>query len=250
MGNNGIKSMNNCKILKYCEHLSKLFLLIVFFTYSLVLGQDIKEKKIISKEYGIFDSIKVIEDSTFFEGYLIFKIDKNPDTLIYKADNEFYICDIFWIKNLKNINQDTSFYYYNFYTLLYYQYVVNNDYLQNNSIEYIRFKNYFNKYSPTFNYAASHIMQILNTFIFKTVVFWNYGPEKKVGYYIYNVSLYGSVISASVSTYSKNNDNETIIQKFFIPLSKFSIFSQTSSLELLKLGFKKSKWHPKNLYGK
>lgn len=250
MENKGNKNINICKIFKCYTYLLKIFILVVFFSYNLILGQEGKEKKIISKEYSNFDSIKVLEDSTYFDGYLIFKIDKNPDTLIYKTDNEFYSCDIFWLKYLNYINIDTSFYYYNFYTLLYYQYIVNNDYLKNNSLEYLRFKNYFEKYSPTLNDAAYYLKHFFKTNIFNNVKLWNYGSKKNVGYFIYKISLYGSILSASFSIYSKKNDEEPNIEKFLVPLSNFYVFKEVTDIELQNLGFKKSKWYPKNLFGK
>ncbi len=250
MENKGKKKMNICKILICHTHLLKLFILIVFFSYNLVFGQVGKEKKIISKEFSNFDSIKVIEDSTFFEGYLVFKIHKKPDTLNYKTDNEFYVCDIFWLKNLSFINQDTSYFYYNFYTLMYNQFIINNDYRKNNSNNYLEFKYLFEKYFQTHSDAAYYMIQFLNTNIFKNVKFWNYGSKKKVGYFIYKISLTGSIISVSFSMYSKNNDKEPFIKKILIPLSKFYIFTEVTEFELLNLGFKESKWYPKNLFRK
>ncbi len=240
--------MNNHNFHKYYINILELFFILILFSNNTVLGQEGKDKRIISKQYYEFDSIKVIEDSTSFEGYLVFKIHKRPDSLIYKIDNKVYSCDVFWLSNLNYIEQDTSYYFYNFYTLLYNQYVLKNDYENDISFDYLKFKYLFEKYFQSYSDAAYFMIQALTTNIFKKVKFWTYGSNHKVGYFVYKISLNGTLISALISIYGSDAEDKLIIKKFLIPLSNFYIFRETSSFELLEIGFKESKWYPRNLF--
>jgi hypothetical protein len=160
--------------------------------------------------FGNFQNISVEEDSLLFNGYLVYKIYKNPNKGIYRTNEEYFICDVFWIFDLKDIEREDKKYF------LITPNMSNDIYIYDRedtdtSYNFVNFKNFYSAYRNSINndsLVVPFLRKSLTTRIFHNNYFWKYQKEDSIGYFIFKNSFIAYYITSDLEygDYSFSSD--------------------------------------------
>jgi hypothetical protein len=247
--------------------LTKAILFIFLLIGMSISQEDSTYKTIIDKHYYNKSSIIVLDHNHMFNGYMVFKIYKNPDIGIYNTNSKYYVCDIFWVEQINHIDDVNKHYQYVWSSAMYEVYYGENLNLNNTDsmdAEFLSFKKFndrfwdFQKLNCT---EYPFLYEPLITEIFKNnIIFWQYKEIDSVGYYIFSNSFSGTLLQTNLAfrDYSnplnRSNDDyrEVVISngKIIVPMTKTCDFQPAGSDVLSNYNFVVSKWLPQDLYNK
>lgn len=233
-----------------------IFLFSLVFVTNLMSSDSTKYKTIVANNFGIYDfTLKIINESKLFEGYLVFQINKTNDSsqsnsLEYRA-SKFY-----FVNKLSDIYIDSLKYLFN--NSFNYSIYIESDttYLCQNAEDYynfISFKKFFNNYEIfARNVEIMHkpfLWYSLNTSIFDNEdLIFTAGDSDSIGYFIFECLFKTAILKYDYfEIYYHDKSNEHI---YFLPTTKVYKLLPVSISNLNKYGFKKSSWFPKELFNK
>lgn len=244
------------------------------FAISMIIDSS-KYKKIESIYYDLDSNIILIDnDSTVFEGYLIYKFNRFKQNLREpKYSSEFLMVESYWLNNLCNFNPDKKDYYYMSNYFFYYMYATQdigeaildtNEYTLKyinlwNSNEFKNFKKLFFKYenydsTGKFYYNISLQNKHTNIFDDSSVVFLINNDIDSIGYFIFKCSFSTAVLRYKSFYHKGEDENGNNIYehlgfiKVLFPISEKYYFIPIDDIEFSKYSFKKAKWNPCVLY--
>lgn len=256
--------------------MKNLVILICLLTFSIfsnfAISQNAdtsKYKKILPYHYNLDSNFVFVEnDSSVFTGYFILKYTQDNDMLVKKNAN-FVNFDFIFVKELKDLRDKDRIYYSmsDYYSYLLYATQDENPLLDTNentlkiinlikSKEYHDFKKIFFKYFDYRNNKelASEIFlqRVLETNILEKseVLFFNYGDEKSIGYFIFNCSFSTAILKFKAYRVVGKDSEENPIKiqmgliKVLLPISPLIYFKPIEENECLENGFKKASWFP------
>ena len=226
-----------------------LFLLIIQVQFCFSKGIDSSfYKNISSIYYSYLPDLNLVNDSLYFNGYLIFKISKKPDEGIYKTTNKTFMCEIYWVNNIEKFEQKSEQYIY----------VSTIQSLMAGKMAYLseegryektssakKFKDFYYQFDNS--KISAFFFFFLRTNIFAdTTFFWNYQNNDSVGYFIFKNSFDAALLKTTLTYINEDTKKKGKIKnaKILIPISEAYTFKPVSNKFLIKNGFRKSKWYP------
>jgi len=259
------KAGKELKIIKNIYIMFKKLLilsLIILFNQINIKSQSLNFKTILNPIEPLFSDIQVVNENFNFSGYMVFKIFRNPNTMVYDTSDEYYTCDIFWIENISDIIHDDKIYSYKFVTLGYYIYVLHEKDKDTIGINNIKFRDVYYKYISVYQYNETEkpfLSHALKTDLFyQDIKFWNYKDCDTIGYFIFSNSFPAVILKADYNYLDKSqriaegpNGFKSIYvydSRILIPTKKTCDFQPEKNTFLELNGFVESKWAPKNLY--
>ena len=252
---------------------------LVILVFQISVSAQGKYKKIVSRYYEPFsDMIDLESDSVYFSDYMVFKIFKIPNRQIFESDNVNYICDIFWIKNLNDINNTSKKYLFNSWTINYSKYVFpfHENEISDSSIsdslfnilkedtitfeKFRRFANFYRNYQKKVLLSNDKIPFTLKDFTTKifdsdSVLFWSYDDIDSIGFFVFKNTFYTAILKYDCWHYAETpGDNDNIIKayeygmKVFLPVSKAFVFKPLEVETARQNHFTKSEWYPDDMF--
>jgi len=240
------------KIKKRIKFILTIFLLLIQFQFCFSKGFDsVLYKNISSINYSYLPELDLVKDSLYFNGYLIFKISKISNEGIYKTTNKTFMCEIYWVNNIKNIVKKSDRYIYvsTIQTMMAGKIAYLSEegrYKKTSSVK--KFKDFFYKYDS--NKIFAFLKKELKTNIFKdSMGFWNFQNNDSIGYFVFKNSFDAAMLRTTLIYKNENNDEIYRIKnaKILIPITEAYTFKPVSNEFLLKNGFSKSLWYPSSL---
>jgi len=212
-------------------------------------------KRIKFPDYGIYgNTLRVIADSTTFNGYLIFEINKSGDRLSSFHEN-YDITRLFAIRNLEDFGKDSSYLLFNV-PFVYFIYTTNDTTFmyQNGEAKhnFVIFKQLFENYE---NFARTSkkknvpfLWHSMTTKLFDNnrLSFMTDNKTDSLGYFIFKCSF--ETILLSYTYYKKSYYEKNNVGNFLLPISKLKLMDPMSTNKLEKYGFKTNQWSPKNMF--
>jgi hypothetical protein len=197
------------------------------------------------------NEIYSLQDSLFIDGYLVFQISTSIDEKLNEG-NSSYVCNIFWLSNLNQIEDKRYWIYCLPGDLGISEFVFQINSTNDTSLNSKVFNEFYQRYQHFYNLNSTNfpfLLKFLTTEIFqKSITFCNFKNSDTIGYYIFDNSFIGFLIDENVlmNQYKVTKSTKEDI-KVMIPISKSCKFEPTKIDELISVGFQKSNWVPKNL---
>jgi|GEM_PF-3673615 len=266
------KTKNN-KIFKM-KHIILLTYLITFITptiYSHIKNENDTNFKMVGfTTYIPSSDITLINDSLYFDNYIVFEAHKSKDVKFHHFDYTYYQFDIYLLDSLTDLKAINKRRYFNSTFLDYYyadlegmQYDTGHVSVKIPSDkyeEYYRFKRFYEKYLYVRDYNVMHmndkpieryfLMNKLRTKIFERpdAYLWKYDSDS-VSYFIFRCSFYTAILK--YDAYYEIRHGGRVYERdllFFLPVSRAYLFEPVKESILVDAGFTKSKWFPVNLF--
>lgn len=257
--------------------LKKMYLLIFVVIYALISATnnylEAQFKEILPEiRFPMEDNIILLNDSLNFEGYMIFKVEGNLECFNLQDSN--FKCEIYWIKDLNQINNPYYKYYYTIAWGFYQSYAwfdendfivdsskLDEDYIKKiKSEDFLEFKNFFVNFLNDKELPPPFLKKPLTTILFdsvKSYFYANFSEINNTGYFIYKCSFKAAVINYNCTFYKRVcKANVSLIEEkseeninFILPVSPLYKFSSIDVTELPK-NFGLAKWFPNYIFEK
>jgi hypothetical protein len=249
-----------------------IILLMVVFSTELNFSQvDKKYKKLGTEEYEFGDDVKVENDSVNFNGFLIFRINKNPYSGYYPVNDDYYFCNIYLINDLTQLNDENQKFIYDPYILLESKKCFTGDpsefgerQIKELSADEEKFCDVLEEYKKTGEKNITELPFLyhsLSTQIFeRDVKFWRYGNIDTICYFFFYSSFKAILLMGTLKyidlKVKVKDDNGNEIYKYgvienaevLLPISKSCDFQPVEDEKLKSNKFKECYWFPDNLY--
>ncbi|MBX7046527.1 MAG: hypothetical protein K1X86_11900 [Ignavibacteria bacterium] len=218
----------------------------------------VRAKKISQVIYESKGIVKIDEDSCLFNGYLVFEVHQKSSKLFDIGDSTISKVEIFYIKDLENINarKERIFYSTTSYAYAYADEIPydtgkgNNKgveiVLDNKEENFQKLKSFYDRYiqwtetlGAKFFLSGSKTSAIFDTTSVPLVKY----NKNDVSYFIFSVKFFGAIFDykSEVYLFSRTLGDRYISfdnQKFFLPVSKSFIFEPVDENVLFQNGFK------------
>lgn len=240
------------KIKKRINLILTYLILLIQFQFCFSKGIDsVFYKNISSINYSYLPELLLVKDSLNFNGYLIFKISKIPNEGIYKTTNKTFMCEIYWVNNIKNIVKKSDRYIYvsTIQTMMAGKIAYLSEegrYKKTSSVR--NFKDFFYQYDSSKSFAF--LKEELKTNIFTdSLGFWNFQNNDSIGYFVFKNSFDAAMLNTTLTYINEDTKKKGKIKnaKILVPISKAYSFEPASNELLINHGFQKSKWYPPDL---
>ena len=203
-----------------------------------------------------FDPSNLIlnENSELFNGYMIFEVPKNK--LFNKGiDSLFFICNIFWIKELCELNEINSRFLLTTPTLMYQIYIDKSWDEDTSNVTLAEFRSFYQEYKESVNNGTNEIPFLRNslkTSIFREpTYFCSNSLSDSVGYFVFNVSFEAARLTMDLK-YRNPLDSSELLNYFdakvLIPISPEFYFFPTNKIFLTECELREATWFPDNLF--
>lgn len=212
--------------------------------------------------------IFIVNDSIKFEGYMVFKINKNDSYYPKKSGKSLIVIESYFVRNINDIENPERILYFttdhNFYDLYFSCEMMeapvdtNNYWTKRvinfiNSNEFKEFKNLYYKNYPIKEKSRGYFLdEPITTEIFfdSTVTFLNLGNCDSIGFFIYKCSFSTAVLRFTASlVIDKDKTGQLIPQilNVLLPISPLYYFKPINENEYSLNGFKKANLFPEIL---
>lgn len=248
-------------------HMYKLAIIsTIFINVTLLICQTQSIKTIYPTLYYPRSEIKLISDSVNLDGYFIFETSKIKDFRNFENDSPgFFRFDIYFLKDLQDIQTDSLKYSYNplhghfmYYSDLSvfsldtvggsisYEVIKNDSLKYNNYIQYQ--KVYFNYNARRNSEVAAFFLDTLSNSFFRGINFYKINTVTSA--FIFKVNIDAAVIE--FDSYYLNESNRKVIdrerRRNILPIKQVN-FIQEVDIDIMERNkFTKSDWLPPNLF--
>ncbi|MBX7046517.1 MAG: hypothetical protein K1X86_11850 [Ignavibacteria bacterium] len=213
--------------------------------------------------------IELVSDSTFLNGYVVFKLHKDTDKNFDIGDSTTRLIEIFFVKYLYEMNSEHKKLIYN-ETYLEYAFADEFPYdtgwvphrgvvrvKEDNNQNFKKLKAFYKRFLNKRDYYPDDFFLLgkMTSAIFDTnkVKFLKL-DDNEISYAIFRANFYAGIVKYK-SWVAQNIDGISSREfvdelSFFLPVSKAYIFKPVDENILLENGFVKSDWFPDYLYRK